>query len=152
MDEYVRQLGQLLANFQSLEFILRAFLQGLSARPVGIPYGTDIYSFPVGTELPESELTSYDSLWELIKKFNGEMNKRSLSGIDPRLVEVRDALAHGRVSAASVDDDLRLLKFSRPANGRVRVVFNERLIEPWFASQKKRVYEAIQFVAKNTKP
>lgn len=153
MDEHAKQLGQLLGNFQSLEFILRAFLQGLpSARPVGIPYGTNIYSFPVGTELPESELTSYDPLGKLIEKFNAEMSTRGLSGIDPKLVEVRDALAHGRVSAASVDDNLRLLKFDRPVNGRVRVVFNERLTEAWFASQKKRVYEAIQFVAKNTKP
>ena len=132
---------------------MRAFLQALpSARPLGIPNGTDIYKFPVGTELPESELTSYDSFGKLIKKFNDEMSSRNLSGIAPELVEIRDALAHGRVSAASVDDNCRLLKFDRPVNGKVRVVFNERMTEVWFATQKKRVYEAFQFVAKNIEP
>ena len=148
LDEHVKQLGRLVGNFQSLEFILRAFLQELpTARPIGIPEGTDIYSYPVGTELPENELTSYDSLGDLIEKFNAEMEMRGLSKIDPTLVEVRDALAHGRVSASSKNDNLRLLKFDKPKNGKVRVVFNEKLTETWFANQIKRVYEAIQIVA-----
>jgi hypothetical protein len=149
LDEHARQLGGLVGNFQSLEFVLRAFLQGLpTARPIGIPRGTDIYSFPVGTELPENEMTSYESLDQLIYRFNSEMKKRGLPEIDRTLVEVRDALAHGRVSAASMNDNLRLLKFDRPVNGRVRVTFNEQLSESWFVTQRKRVYEAIQSVAK----
>jgi len=153
MDDHAKRLGQLLGNLQSLEFALRAFLQALpSARPLGIPHGTDIYAFPVGSEVPESEITSYDSLGKLIEKFNAEMSIRGLSGIDPGLVEIRDALAHGRVSSASEHDNLRLLKFDRPVNGRVRVVFNEIMTEAWFAGQKKRVYEALLFVTKNIKP
>ena len=149
LDEHARQLGGLVGNFQSLEFVLRAFLQELpTARPIGIPRGTDIYSFPVGTELPENEMTSYESLDQLIYRFNSEMKKRGLPEIDRTLVEVRDALAHGRVSAASMNDNLRLLKFDRPVNGRVRVTFNEQLNESWFITQRKRVYEAIQSVVK----
>src|SRR5919109_181539 len=106
LDEHAKHLGGLVGNFQSLEFVLRAFLQGLpTARPIGIPQGTDIYSFPVGAELSENELTSYDSLGDLIDKFNAEMKRRGLSGIDPKLVE-GDALAHGRVSAPSMSDNL----------------------------------------------
>ena len=153
IDEHAKQLGQLLGNFQSLEFILRGFLQALpTARPLGIPYGTDTYRFPIGTELPESELTSYDSLSKLIEKCNAEMSKRGLSGIDPGLVEIRDALAHGRVSSASFDDNLRLLKFDRPVDRKVRVVFNEEMTDAWFAAQKKRFYEAIQLVKNSIKP
>jgi len=147
-DEHARQLGGLVVNYQSLEFMLRAFLQKLpTARPIDIPYGVDIYSFPVGKELPENELTSYDSLGQLIDKFNTEMRKRGLSEIDGTLVEVRDALDHGRVSSGSIDDTLRLLKFDKPVNGRVRIVFNEKLTGSWFAAQKRRVYEAIQLIA-----
>ena len=128
LDEHARHLGGLLGNFQSLEFILRAFLQTLpNARPIGVPHGTDLYSFPVGADLPENELTSYDSLGQLIDKFNAEMKKRGLAIIDKSLIDVRDALAHGRVSASSVTDTLRLLKFSKPADGRVRVTFNRNL-------------------------
>jgi hypothetical protein len=146
LDEHARQLGGLVGNFQSLEFLLRVFLQG-SAPLDGIPYGTDIYSFPIGTVLPENELTNYDSLGKLIRRFNAEMTVQGRPEIDGSLVEVRDALAHGRVSSDAEDKDLRLLKFSRPKNGKVRVTFNEELTDVWFASQKKRVVEAVKHVA-----
>ena len=147
-DYHPTQLGQLLANFQSLEFVLRAFLQGLAtARPLGIPYGIDIYIYPVGSEVPESELTSYDSLGKLIEKFNDEMNIRGLPNIDPGIVEIRDALAHGRISSAFPNDYLRLIKFDKPIDGKVRVAFNELMTDTWFATQKKRVKDALLYVA-----
>lgn len=132
-DEHARYLGKLVANFQSLEFILRAFLQQLpTAPPFGLAHGTDIYSFPVGTEVPVNELTNFDSLGQLIKKFNSEMKRRGLNKIDEDLIAVRDALAHGRVSAPNPNDEIRLLKFSKPENGRVRVEFNEVMSAAWF--------------------
>jgi hypothetical protein len=153
LDEHATHLGGLLGNFQSLEFCLRMFLQKLpSARPIGIPYGTDIYSFPVGASLPESEWTNYDSLGQLIDKYNAEGAKQALPPIDRTLVEIRDALAHGRVSAASVTVNLRLLKFSRPTNGQVCITFNEALSSAWFIAQKKRVFDAIETVAKSMPP
>lgn len=148
LDEHAKHLGGLVGNFHSLEFILRAFLQTLpNARPIGVPHGTDLYTFPVGAQVPENELTSYDSLGQLIQRFNSEMQHRGLPIMDVSLVDVRDALAHGRVSAKTITDNLRLLKFDKPANGTVRVTFNEQLTEQWFVAQKKRVYEAIQSVA-----
>lgn len=147
-DEHCKLLGKLIGNFQSLEFILRAYLQALpSARPLGIPYGNDIYSYSVGSELDESEITSYDTLGDLIKKFNTEMKKQEHPTIDVTLVEVRDALAHGRVSSNNPDDTMRLLKFDRPdKKGHIRVVFNEQMDEAWFEFQIKRVLQAILVV------
>jgi hypothetical protein len=130
LDDHARGLGGLLGNFHSLEFVLRVFLNRLpGARPMGVPPGTDIYLSPVGTELPENDMTSYDSLGQLFAKFNAEMVKRGKAQLDMRLVELRDALAHGRVSAAMPDDTLRLIKFDKPRNGRVRVTFNELMTE-----------------------
>ena len=147
-ETYREQLGGLVGNFHSLEFILRAYLQkSPGARPIGLPHGTDVYKFPVGTELPLSEITSYDSLADLINRFNKEMVRQSLPELDVTLVEVRDALAHGRVSGSSIDGHLRLLKFDRPKDGKVRVVFNEELSVAWFKEQTKRVYSAIEIVA-----
>lgn len=150
LREYAFQLGSLMANFQSLEFALRAFLQQLpSARPLGIKWGQDLYSFPVGCELAESEITSYDSLGQLIDKFNLEALRRNQPQIDRTLVDVRDALAHGRVSADITSDALRLLRFEKPKNGRVRVMFNHELSAQWFSSQKQRVCGALlQFAPK----
>lgn len=150
-DEHVNFLGKLIANLNSLEFRLRAFLQELhTARPLGLPNGTDIYTLPLGTELPESEITSYDSLGELIEKFNGIARQKGFLEIDKRIVEIRDAFAHGRVSSPTISDHLRLIKFSKPQNGKIKITFNEELNEKWFKKNIKLVYDAIILVDKCT--
>ena len=145
LDDHCKLLGRLMGSLQSLEFILRAFLQKLpSARPIGIPHGTDLYTFPVGTELPESEMTSYDTLGVLIRRFNTEMDKCGAPAVDVALVDVRDALAHGRVSSSSPDGTLRLLKFDRPdSQHRVRVAFNQQMTKAWFEDQIGHAKQAI---------
>ena len=52
---------------------------------------------------------------------------------------LRDALAHGRVSASEPNDDLCLLKFDRPVKGRTRVVFSAKLTEEWLKRQIDQV-------------
>lgn len=146
-EKHFQSLGKLLGNYHTLEFVLRVFLYHQpGATSTGVPHGTDIYSFPVGTELDSCAITNFDSLGELIDKYNAEMQRRHLLKIDRTLVEIRDALAHGRVSASAQDFPLRLLKFSRPHDQRVRIVFNEEMSEVWFETQTKRVFEATQSV------
>ena len=153
LDEHARHLGGLFANLQSLEFLLRVFLSRLpGARPMGVPHGTDIYSFPVGSELPDNDMTSYDSLTQLLAKFNREMKLRGAPEIDDGLIDLRDALAHGRVSAAVGDENLRLLKFDKPIDGKVRITFNEVMTEEWFTGQKARVLAAIKQVYQQIEP
>jgi hypothetical protein len=146
-NEHIVHVGELVVLFQSLEFLLRIFLQELpSARPHGIPHGTDQYSFPVGTVLPESEITSYDSLGQLIDKFNLVMADKSLPQIDPKLVELRDALAHGRVSSPYPDKIMRLMKFSKPKAGMVTVTYNEIMTLEWFQSHRDKINYAVDLV------
>ncbi len=111
LEAYAHNMGSLLANFQSLEFALRSFLQDQpNARPLGVPWGYDLYSMSIGSEIAESELSSYDSLGELIKKYNRYADERGLNKVDPTLVEVRDALAHGRISAPIEGVHMRLIR------------------------------------------
>ncbi|HMK52750.1 MAG TPA: hypothetical protein VK551_09625 [Thermodesulfobacteriota bacterium] len=119
---------------------------------MGVPHGTDIYSFPVGSELPDNDMTSYDSLTQLLAKFNREMKLRGAPEIDDGLIDLRDALAHGRVSAAVGDENLRLLKFDKPIDGKVRITFNEVMTEEWFTGQKARVLAAIKQVYQQIEP
>jgi hypothetical protein len=147
LEEHAQQLGGLVANFQSLEFAVRVFLtRQPGARAIGFPDGTDIYVSPVGTVLPESDLTSYDSLGDLVAKFNTVAAAGGTKQIDADLVNLRDALAHGRVSAPLADEHLRLLKFERPKDGAVKVSFNEVMTMDWFKNAKARVIEAIDTV------
>jgi hypothetical protein len=150
IENHALDLGKLVGNLHSLEFCLRMFLQKMpTARPTGLPWGVDVYSFPVGTELVESELTSFDSLAALIDKVNAELFRQGSSErVDRSLVELRDALAHGRVSANAENETLRLLKFNKPNRGRVQITFNQVMSKEWFAEQQKQVFSSIEIVAK----
>jgi hypothetical protein len=148
-DNHAVHLGGLIANFHSLEFILRSFLQKQpNARPYNLPFGKDLYTYPVGTELEVNEMTSFDSLGELVKKFNKFAKNENLKLLDERIVDIRDALAHGRISAPSSNYQLRLIKFSRPnKNNKVKISFNEILTDDWFVLHKKLVYDSIIYVS-----
>jgi hypothetical protein len=155
MNEHERAcaLGRLMVNFHSLEFALRAFLQGLPGAPgFGLPHGIDVYSFPVGTELPLNEFTNYDSLGTLIRKYNDEMRSRRHSTLDATLIDLRDALAHGRIAARWDDPHTRLLKFSKPEGENVRITFNEEMTSEWLSAQVKRVNDALQLVLHELEP
>ncbi len=143
-------LGTLIVNYQSLEFILRAFLHGLpGAKGIGLPYGTDIYSCPVGTELVVNDMTDYSQLSKLINRFNAAAASLGLQEQVPTdIIDVRHALAHGKVSAPADSDEMRVIKFDEPANGKVKVVYNETMNEEWFKKHTRQVYDAIMTVKK----
>ena len=71
----------------------------------------------------ETHLTNYDSLEQLIDKYNNVVNPaNSLFLLDRTVVEIRDALAHGRVMSRTSNPPLRIFKFNRPNRGNVDVV------------------------------
>ena len=151
--QHAFHLGSLLANLQSLEFILRAYFASLqNAATIGLPHGVDVYTVPVGGTLPESPFTNYDTLGQLIAKYNELARQQDRQELDTSLVEVRDALAHGRISAAATEETLRLIKFSKPKNGIVCVTFNSVMDDAWFANQKRRVRDSMMIVAANVTP
>lgn len=147
IDNHATRLGEIVGNLQALEMLLRMFLHKLpGAKPLDVPYGTDIYTLPVGHELPENELTNYDSLGMLVNKFNravAENGGKQL--ISNALVELRDALAHGRISANEAYE-MSLLKFGKPRNGIVKILYNQIMTEEWFNNQKKTTSDALKIV------
>jgi hypothetical protein len=151
-DEHDSHLGKLLGNLQSLEFILRAYLQKYSIpTPIATtPIGTSFYTLPIGTELPENEITNYDSLGVLIDKFNNMAKSKGIAQLDKKIVDIRDLLAHGRISSLTVDMQiLHLIKFSRPNNGTVKIIFNEVMTKEWFKENIRLVYNSIIHVGEN---
>ena len=84
-------------------------------------------------------LTNRDSLDKLIEKYNRIAHAQGKPKVDPKLVEVRDALAHERNSATMEGVPMRSIKFSAPLHPdkkTVRVTFNAVLDEKWFKEQK----------------
>lgn len=144
-EEHAKNLGKLVANMQSLEFALRAFLVNNEiASGVSFPQSANLGEMKEGDIVPENAFTNYDTLEKLVKKYNN--NPKILSAgltIDETLVYIRDAIAHGRVSAPTPSSSLRLLKFDKPKNNQVKVTFSVLVTKEWFAEQIKRVYNAV---------
>lgn len=146
--EYATALGKIVANLQSLEFTLRAFLYQRGDPPhQPLAAGADLYDLRVGDAAPENALTSYDSLGQLVDRYNRVVNDPQLA-LDRSVVELRDALAHGRVSAPLEATNLSLLKFERPKAGRARVVYCQELTPQWLSDQVKRTVGELRKVAK----
>jgi hypothetical protein len=150
LRRYAFNIGSLISNFQGLELLLRGFLQDQAdAAPTGLPPGQNFYSTPVGSTLPVCPLTNYDTLGKLIKKFNEIADAQGKPKVDPALVEIRDALAHGRIAALDEGQPMRLIKYSRPLETEkttVRVTFNAELNDSWFGDQRRRVISAMETV------
>jgi hypothetical protein len=149
-NEHALYLGKLIADFQSLEFALRAFLiNNEIASGVSFPESINLNQLNVGDLVSENAFTNYDSLGQIIEKYNN-LPKIISSGltIDKTLIDIRDALAHGRISTDIPSTELKLLKFSRPKGKQVEVTFSVTMTKEWFSQQIKRVYEAVLKVHK----
>lgn len=145
LESHARGLGAVFANLQSLEFVLRLFLYRRRSRPHAFfRRGQNLTGLSVGAVLPENAVTDYDSLSDLITRYN-TIARRSFAGfeIDHTLVTLRDALAHGRVFLPKTGLELRLLKFTRPRHRKVRVNFAAALTVEWLAAQNARVVREI---------
>lgn len=119
IDETRSKVGAIVANLQSLEFALRLVLAA-SEPHAGVKL--DLDRLRVGNRVPESPLTNYDTLGQVIEKVNRCFVARGVADkVDASVVEIRDALAHGRVFALRPDGPYRLVKFAKPVNGAVEV-------------------------------
>ena len=140
IQTHMTNLGGVIANLQTLEFYIRAVLSELpESESCGLKPNENIYDLEVGHELLECPMTNFDALGDLIRKFNKVAAQRGWGQVDGGLVEIRDALAHGRVAYPSDDHQYpHLMKFSKPANGKVRITFNEAMTPTWFETLIKR--------------
>lgn len=144
-DRHALNLGKLVGNIQSLEFALRAFLVNDEiASGALFAQSANLQDMNVDDIVSENAFTNYNNLRQLIRKYNRHPKIISASlDIDETLVDVRDAISHGRVSAASPSSSLRLLKFGKPENHQAKVTFSILMTKEWFGEQISRFHNAI---------
>lgn len=153
-DEYFRLMGNLVVNLQSLEFALRACLHNkdISPKQQKSKFDKKIYDFKERDEVEENAFTNYDTLGQLIEKYNRivESIDSSLCIDKERIVNVRDALAHGRIAgeSPSADAPQKLIKYDKPSNGKVRVINCFTMTKDWFDEQVRLIFENVQRVVK----
>lgn len=157
-EQHVRSVGALASNLQSLEFLIRGFLSTVhDADKNGLLPGMpkDLTTLMVGQSVPENHMTNYDSLSTLVDKYNDYVgNKAPALSVNRAVVNLRDALAHGRVFQEVSQSRFQLLKLGRPAHGLVQVTFSETMNRDWFRrnalftiEQVKKVHDACQLFA-----
>jgi hypothetical protein len=82
-----------------------------------------------GAQVPENALTNWDTLGQLISKYNCVLSAAEvpLYSVDSSVVQVRDALAHGRLSAPIKAFPLTLWRFGKRDESRMVTV--EQVVE-----------------------
>jgi hypothetical protein len=145
---HAANLGMVMVNLQSLEFVLRMFLLEVEGNQSGINY----HQLSVGDQIIENAFSNWDTLGELVAKYNDRIKPVDCSlCIDDSVIELRDALAHGRVSAPETSLPLRLLKFTKPRDGQVEVSFADLMDETWFQEQCRLTHDQAEKVAAASK-
>ena len=149
-NDYIEAVGKIIVNLQSLEFLLRAFLYNNQNQPHNpIQPGGDFYNFQIGDVVPENAFTSYDSLGQLIARYNNHIKQTNSDlQVDGTIVELRDAFAHGRISDPDTDDIFSLVKFSRPQQGQITVTYLARMTREWLTRENLRVITELEKVRK----
>ena len=140
-EKLEESLGSLIQQLLALEFGLRLCLaknETCGASPVVFP----VHAIP-GDAVPLSAITDYSTLGALIDRYNSWAKDQGKREISTRFVELRDAIAHGRL--CKFDDGKTphdkvpwtLVKFSKPArNGQtVNVTFRQEITREWVSEQ-----------------
>ncbi len=93
-------------------------------------------------------MTSYDCLGKLINRYNKlALPERK---VDKSIVELRDALAHGRVASPDSSNHFWLMKTARAPSGLVTVSFSQEMTEDWLIIQIRRLQAELRKVRDNT--
>ena len=144
VNEHARNIGGLLSNLQTIEFQIRAHLAWARLpEATGMPQGHKLADFHIGNEYVAGAFTSYDALPALVGKFNEIAVKGGHKLLDLGIIELRDALAHGRCAADPGDNHFRLIKFSKAKAGRVTVVYNAIMDSAWYDRQRRMLTDAL---------
>lgn len=125
-DSHALGMGRILANLQAIESILRLTLYELGGEVGGLPeFGEKIAGL--------NRVTEFSSMGELVKDYNKLAKKLDTKmEVNWEIVELRDALAHGRIWQKEGDKYLRIIKFGKQdKNGKVKVEYDAYMSPDW---------------------
>lgn len=139
-DEHLTGWGKVAGNLLAVEHVMRIFLCDASGEKLEYPT-------PGQSDVAVSHLTNRDSLGEIIRKFNDQLNSAEANfKVDTNIVQIRDAFAHGRLIASAAAFPVTLYKFGREKSGRVSVENADVLDAKWFDDKRILLGEQINRV------
>ncbi len=145
LDEHAHSLGKVIANLSTLELSLRVLLYNKEVKEnPSLAIQRNLTALKINDLCTVNAFTNYDTLGELISKYNSLITSiDSALCIDKKVVELRDAFAHGRVLASMENDTFILLKFSQPKSNSTKVTYAQPLTKEWMAIQIKRLHDEV---------
>ncbi len=122
-------IGKIILNLLNLEFHLRLFLYEM----VGPKDPTlKLENLKIGDWIPANPITNYDSIGGLINQVNKVLLDHKINEkVDNKIVDVRNALVHGRITALYPTGPLHLIKYSKLKNEKVQVEISLDLTKEW---------------------
>jgi hypothetical protein len=140
-DDHLTGLGKVIGNLHALEHILRIFLCDANCEALEYPSSG-------ATTVTETHLTNHASLGPIIDEYNGSLGPTEQQyRIDPTVVDIRDALAHGRIASAIDAFPVTLFKFGKKdAAGNIPVERVDVLNESWFSDKRALLGKQIDAV------
>ena len=135
-------IGRLWQNYGALEQFVRLFLCEESKQSLAFPLPLTFNSFIYPD--PPTYMTNGDSLGHLIDKYNEIVEKIDpCLCLNPGLVTIRDAMAHGRIIGDSGDNWL----LWKPAHGR-KPIFHQVFDKKWLRQTSQEISDAVISVMK----
>jgi hypothetical protein len=140
---YAELLGRLVANLTVLEIALRIALY-LQETPLDkqLPDSFRMANLNVGDEMDESWLCNWAPLSAALNAYNKLQVANGKLPIDDGIIDLRNALAHGRIIAEAQGAPMALIRFERAQAGKVRVTEKHVMSLEWLRAQSARVYAA----------
>lgn len=131
-ERHALNLGKLVGNLLTIEMAARMFIAKHDEKSSSI-FSTQLPTVKAGDLVENDAFTNPDDLRQTLRKYNKRTPSEYKVPID-EIVDLRDAIAHGRSFGFGNMKHLRLLKFSRKKIGeKVKVDLVKDMDDEWFA-------------------
>lgn len=144
-ESVATNLGKIVGSLLSLEMGARLAIVKLDER-ADKQFQTQLPQVKAGDFVEINAFTNSDDLMQTLEKFNKYASLNCRLDIK-QIVNLRDAVAHGRIFGYDSMEHLRLLKFSRKANaGKVSVELVQDMTDEWFMQSIRLLESAFEKV------
>ncbi|RRV17062.1 hypothetical protein [Pseudomonas saudiphocaensis] len=133
LEKHALNLGKLVGNLLTIEMAARMFIAEHEAKS-GVNFATQLPTLKAGDLVENDAFSNPDDLRQTLRKYNKRAPSEYKIAID-EIVNLRDALAHGRSFGFGNSTHLRLLKFSRKKIGeKIKVEQAKDMDDAWFSA------------------
>lgn len=138
-ENHSKHLGILWTEINSLESATRLFMCEQSGDNDVYLQLTTLSQVELGSEVSRSYFTRWIQFGNLVEDFNKVARASNFVEIPEQIVGLRNALAHGRVFAASDKSPIRIQNFEAVNDQRMRVSYSAVLTEHWVMEQRNLI-------------